>query len=59
MAVRVRCSIGIAAWPDDGMTPERLLATSDKALYEAKRAGRNRAMFVRGNACRAGSLAST
>ncbi|WP_207484618.1 sensor domain-containing diguanylate cyclase [Arenibaculum pallidiluteum] len=58
-AVRVGCSIGIAVWPDDGMTPERLLATSDKALYEAKRAGRNRAMFVRGNACRAGSLASS
>ncbi len=40
--VRVTSSIGVAAYPDDGDHPDALLAKADAALYEAKRAGRNR-----------------
>lgn len=35
-------SIGLAAFPDDGKSPEDLLRTADEALYESKRSGRNR-----------------
>jgi diguanylate cyclase (GGDEF)-like protein len=35
-------SIGLAAFPDDGKSPEDLLRASDEALYESKRSGRNR-----------------
>lgn len=38
--VRVTLSIGIASFPDDGLTLEELLANADAAMYEAKRAGR-------------------
>ena len=36
-------SLGIAVYPEHGHTLEELLQASDKALYESKRAGRNRA----------------
>jgi diguanylate cyclase (GGDEF)-like protein len=36
-------SIGLASFPEDGRTPEMLIAKADAALYRAKRAGRNRA----------------
>ena len=35
-------SIGLAAFPEDARNPEMLLAKADAALYQAKRAGRNR-----------------
>lgn len=38
----ITVSIGVASFPEDGDTPERLLATADSALYVAKNAGRNR-----------------
>jgi diguanylate cyclase (GGDEF) domain len=34
-------SIGIARYPDHGMTQEDLIEKSDKAMYEAKRSGKN------------------
>jgi diguanylate cyclase (GGDEF)-like protein len=41
--IPVTISVGIALMPDTSMTqPAALLAAADKALYEAKRAGRNR-----------------
>ncbi len=39
----VTVSLGIAVYPEHGRTLEELLQASDKALYESKRAGRNRA----------------
>ncbi|WP_454848555.1 EAL domain-containing protein [Rhizobium binxianense] len=37
----VTCSIGMAAFPSDGGTPEELLANADRAMYRAKELGRN------------------
>jgi diguanylate cyclase (GGDEF)-like protein len=37
----ITASMGIAAFPEDGKTVEELIANSDKALYRAKRRGRN------------------
>jgi diguanylate cyclase (GGDEF)-like protein len=35
-------SFGVATWPEDGKTATELIAAADVALYEAKRAGRDR-----------------
>jgi diguanylate cyclase (GGDEF)-like protein len=35
-------SVGLAAFPEDGKTPEEIVWAADSALYESKRAGRNR-----------------
>jgi len=37
--VQVSFSIGLAVFPEDGATPEVLLARADEALYAAKRSG--------------------
>ncbi len=39
---QVTVSIGVAAFPGDGDSPEALLHAADEALYRAKHAGRNR-----------------
>jgi len=39
----VTVSLGIASYPEHGKSLEDLLKASDKALYESKHAGRNRA----------------
>jgi diguanylate cyclase (GGDEF)-like protein len=39
---RVTVSGGVATWPNDSADVEGLIRCSDEALYEAKRAGRNR-----------------
>ncbi|AIB14404.1 hypothetical protein ABAZ39_21035 (plasmid) [Azospirillum argentinense] len=41
-AVRVGCSLGIALWPEDSPDVTETLRRADQALYQAKRAGRNR-----------------
>ncbi|MGE3958983.1 MAG: diguanylate cyclase [Vicinamibacterales bacterium] len=38
----ITISIGLAALPDHGVTPEDLIAAADRALYQAKAAGRDR-----------------
>jgi diguanylate cyclase (GGDEF)-like protein/putative nucleotidyltransferase with HDIG domain len=40
--VALSCSIGVAAWPTDGVTRERVLQAADSALYLSKQGGRNR-----------------
>ena len=35
------CSIGVAVYPDHGLTGERVIKVADEALYQAKAAGRN------------------
>ena len=41
-AARMRCSVGVACFPDDAATRAELLVAADRALYAAKRAGRDR-----------------
>lgn len=38
----VTISVGVAAFPDHGISPNELMAAADAALYEAKRGGRDR-----------------
>ncbi len=42
MPAAVTVSIGVAAFPDDGRTRDTLILKADRALYRAKRAGKNR-----------------
>ena len=42
----VTISVGLAEFPGHGSTVEALILASDKALYEAKRAGRNRVVVA-------------
>jgi diguanylate cyclase (GGDEF)-like protein len=45
----VTVSMGVAAYPEHGETPEALLKAADRALYEAKHQGRNRVVVARGD----------
>jgi diguanylate cyclase (GGDEF)-like protein len=38
---QVTASLGVATFPHDGDTPERLFERADQAMYEAKQGGRN------------------
>jgi len=40
--LRITCSVGTATFPHDGATIASLLRNADAAMYNAKRAGRNR-----------------
>ncbi|HJP65189.1 MAG TPA: diguanylate cyclase [Actinomycetota bacterium] len=40
--IKVTISIGVATFPDDGRQPQDLIRAADRALYEAKRGGRDR-----------------
>lgn len=44
--IAVTVSIGLAVFPDDGETPEAMIASADQALYHAKRNGRNRVVYA-------------
>jgi len=39
---QITISLGISCFPRDGATPSQLIAAADRALYRAKRTGRNR-----------------
>jgi diguanylate cyclase (GGDEF)-like protein len=41
---KLTASLGIASYPDDGTTLQDVLKKADQAMYEAKRAGRNKAV---------------
>lgn len=49
-AAGIRCSIGIAMFPDDGVDSGGLFTAADQALYEAKQHGKNRYVFFGGPA---------
>ncbi len=40
--ITVTVSVGTSTWPENAASKEQLLERADQALYEAKRAGRNR-----------------
>ncbi|HIJ82398.1 MAG TPA: GGDEF domain-containing protein, partial [Desulfuromonadales bacterium] len=45
--VTVTTSIGISIFPDDGTEPKELEVAADKAMYAAKRSGRNARAFYK------------
>lgn len=45
-AVSLTISIGVAAFPDHGQTQDELCAAADKAMYRAKKQGRNCAVMA-------------
>ncbi|MFH1074510.1 MAG: diguanylate cyclase [Candidatus Firestonebacteria bacterium] len=44
--IKVTMSIGYALFPKDGNTAEEVLSKSDKSLYKAKQAGKNRIAYL-------------
>lgn len=42
LTIKLTCSFGVSAFPEDGQTPEELILKADEALYRAKKMGRNR-----------------
>ena len=40
-AVSIGASIGIAVYPEDGLSPEDLIRVADSAMYKVKQAGKN------------------
>jgi diguanylate cyclase (GGDEF)-like protein len=43
--LHIGCSIGISIFPANGIEPQTLINQADKAMYQAKRAGRNTYRF--------------
>jgi len=44
--IQIQCSIGVAEAPTHGDTPQALVRAADVALYQSKRAGRNRVQVL-------------
>jgi diguanylate cyclase (GGDEF)-like protein/PAS domain S-box-containing protein len=47
VSLNASVSIGLAIYPNDGVNEEALIESADKALYEAKRNGRNQTVTFR------------
>jgi diguanylate cyclase (GGDEF)-like protein/excisionase family DNA binding protein len=52
----VRCSVGVTTFPDDGARRDELLLAADRALYAAKRAGRDQVSTAEDGLALAGEL---
>ncbi|HET7678319.1 MAG TPA: GGDEF domain-containing protein [Candidatus Limnocylindrales bacterium] len=50
--LRTSISIGLVAHPEDGATGDQLLVSADAAMYESKRAGKDRVVRGRGRGSR-------
>ena len=46
-SLRLTVSIGIAEFPQDGLTQEELFGKADEALYSSKQLGRNKLTFAK------------
>ena len=46
---KITISIGLASYPEHGLTDEEILNHADKALYFAKESGRNRTIIYNDN----------
>jgi diguanylate cyclase (GGDEF)-like protein len=49
---KMTVSVGAAEYPTHGDTPEELIASADRAMYQAKGAGRDRVMLAGGGGAR-------
>lgn len=48
-SIPITISLGLASWPEDGISTEGMLAAADAALYKAKRNGGNRSEYASGS----------
>jgi diguanylate cyclase (GGDEF)-like protein len=46
--IPITISMGVATYPEHGEDPETLVSKADAALYQAKKAGRDRVIRARG-----------
>ena len=46
--ISITASIGLACWPDDGISHTDIIASADVTLYRAKRSGRNQTLCASG-----------
>ncbi len=46
--INVTASVGVACWPDDGISHTDIIASADVTLYRAKRNGRNQTLCASG-----------
>ena len=46
LVARISASIGIALWSGDAQSDEQLIQAADRALYQAKDAGKNRCVLT-------------
>lgn len=56
LILTVSSSIGVAIFPDDGMEAETLVKHADRAMYNAKLAGRNQLKLADGSSGRLGEI---
>jgi diguanylate cyclase (GGDEF)-like protein len=47
--MKITASIGLASWPDDGVSHTDIIAAADVTLYRAKRSGGNKSFYSTGS----------